>query len=357
MRKITRRSSLGTLASAFGALAIPSTARATERPPGSIRVAGPGNASGAPYGNGVLGVLRVKGLLEDEFKADGVTIDWQFPRGTGPAINEAFANGQLDFSNYGGLPNVVGRGAGLRTKALASNGAAPVYIVARKGAKLGSIPDLKGARISVSRGTIYEWSLNRVLAPAGLAERDVQIFDLQAADQISAIASGDIDAIIAGNNLLELVDREIATVVYSTKGTRGPGTNFGSFVVHEDFAKRYPETTQRVVNAYIRAARFASQEANRQELSDIWALTGVPRAAFARDYDGDDLADRHSPLADGFYRASVQSGIDFSLAKKLIRASFVPDKWIDDSFLEKAIDTLGYREVWRAFDAAGKPQS
>ncbi len=357
MNRITRRHSLGALTSAFGVLAMPQLARAAERPPATIRIAGPGNAAGKPYGNNVLGVLRVKGLLEEEFKTEGVTIDWQFPRGTGPAINEAFANGQLDFSNYGGLPNVVGRGAGLRTRALASNGLAPVYIVARKGAKFASVADLKGARISVSRGTIYEWSLNRILTPAGLAERDVQIFDLQAADQISAIASGDIDAILAGNNLLELVDRDIATLVYSTKGTRAPGTNFGSFVVYEDFARRYPETTQRVVNSYIRAAYFASQEANRQELYDIWALTGVPRAAFARDYDGDDLADRHSPLADGFYRASVQSGIDFSISKKLIRASFDPTQWIDQSFLDRAIDTLGYRQVWRAYDAAGKPQS
>ncbi len=158
-----------------------------ETPPPVIRLAGPGNASGAPYGNAVFGFMRVKKILEDEFKAEGVKIDWQFPRGTGPAINEAFANGQLDFSNYGGLPNIVGRGAGLRTKVLASNGVSPVYVVARKDAPVNSIQDLKGKKISVSRGAIYEWSLNRILSTASLNERELEIFDLQSADQISGI--------------------------------------------------------------------------------------------------------------------------------------------------------------------------
>ena len=352
----TRRQFLVGSASAVAALST-RAALAAERPPSVIRLAGPGNASGKPYGNSVLGVIRAKEWLEQEFKDDGVKIEWQFPRGTGPAINEAFANGQLDFSNYGGLPNVVGRGAGLRTKVLASNGVAPIYVVARKGAKIASIPDLKGTKISVSRGTIYEWSLNRVLAQAGLSERDVKIFDLQAADQISAIASGDIDTIIAGNNLLELVDKDIATLIYTTKGTRGAGTNFGSFVVYEDFEKKYPQTTQRVLNTYVKAAHYASQDANRQELYNIWALTGVPKSAFVKDYDGDDLADRLSPLLDGFYRGSVQSGIDFSVATKQIRAAFDPEKWIDASYLDRAIASLGYEKVWRAYDSAGRPQT
>jgi len=106
-----KRAGAGLLALFFAASAV-DTASAQEAPPKVIRLAGPGNAEGKPFGTGTLGVLKVKSVLEDEFKADGVSIQWQFPRGTGPAINEAFANGQLDFSSYGGLPNIVGRGPG-----------------------------------------------------------------------------------------------------------------------------------------------------------------------------------------------------------------------------------------------------
>jgi len=348
------QSSLKTLVVAVLAASLGLAAEArSESLPSQIRLAGPGNASGAPYGNGVLGIVRAKKILEDEFRADGVRIEWQFPRGTGPAINEAFANGQLDFSNYGGLPNIVGRGAGLRTKVLAANGTSPIYVVARKDAKIDSVQDLKGKKISVSRGTIYEWSLNRVLSTVNLNERDLQIFDLQSADQVSAFSSGHIDAILAGNNLLDLVERGLGKVVYTTKGTRGAGTNFGSFIVSEDFARKYPETTQRVVNVFIRTAHYAAQEANREELYDIWALTGVPRVAFAKDFQGDELRDRLNPLIDDFYVANVASGINFALASKLIRKPFKPDEWIDRSPIDKAIKTLGYTGFWRAYAADG----
>jgi sulfonate transport system substrate-binding protein len=327
-----------------------------ETPPPIIHLAGPGNAAGTPYGNSVLGVLRVKKILEDEFSKEKVKIDWQFLRGTGPAINEAFANRQLDFANYGGLPNIVGKGAGLDTRVLASNGTSPVYMVARKGSNIKTLADLKGKKISVSRGTIYEWSLDRILTEAKLDEKDIQIFDLESADQVSAFTGGDIDAIVAGNNLLDLVDRGLGETIYTTKGHLGAGTNFGSFIVRGAFEQKYPETTQRVVNAYVEAAYYSSQDSHRDELYDIWALTGVPKKAIAKDFDGESLRDRMSPLLDGFYLSNVESGIKFSVTGKLIKAAFDPSGWIDSTYLKNAIQKFGYDGFWRPHDQNGNPQ-
>jgi len=40
---------------------------------------------------------------------------------------------------------------------------------------------------------------------------------------------------------------------------------------------------QRVVNAFVRAARFGADEANRRAVFDFWAKSGYPPAAFAED--------------------------------------------------------------------------
>lgn len=330
---------------------------AAETPPPVIRLAGQGNADGKPYGSAVIGVVRAKEYLEQEFKADGVKIEWQFPRGTGPAINEALANGQVDFANYGGLPNIVGRGAGLATKVLASYGVTPSYLVARPAAGINSIADLKGKKISVSRGTINELALSRVLAKGGLTDKDVTIFDLQSADQVSAITSGDVDAVLGGSNLLTLADKGLVKTVHSTKGSPAPGSLFGSFVVTEDFAAKYPETTRRVVRAFVKAAHFASLEENRAALIDIWALTGVPKDAVAKDYAGDVLADRLSPLLDDFYVANITAGIKFAVENKLTRKAFSVEEWVDRSYLDGAIKELGLQGVWKPRDASGSPQS
>jgi len=337
-----------------GAANVP--ARAQEQPPKLIRLAGPGNAEGRAFGAGTLGVLKVKGYLEDDFKKDGTKIEWQFPRGTGPAINESFANGQLEFASYGGLPNIVGRGAGLRTRVVAAYGISPTYIVARNGSGIESIADLKGRKIALSRGTILQLSLGSVLERLGLSEKDVQIFDLIEADQTSAIQSGDVDAVVGTSSALAIVERGYGKVVFTTKGKVDPASNFGSFIVASDFAGKYPDTTRRVLQAFLRAAYFTAHEENRNELYDIWAKTGQSRASVAIDYDGDSLRDRANPLLDAFYVANVKRGVQFSLDNRLIKSGFDIDSWLDRDGLAAALKTLGYDGFWQPHDAKGAPQ-
>jgi sulfonate transport system substrate-binding protein len=340
----------------LGAYAANNFVSAQQSLPKVIRLAGPGNAEGKPYGSGTLGILKVKGYLEDEFKKDGVTIDWQFPRGTGPAINEAFANGQLDFASYGGLPNIVGRGAGLHTKVLAGYGITPTFLVARNGSGIEKLSDLKGRKVSVQLGTVLQLALSEMLHHANLTEKDVQIFDLMTADQISAVQSGDVDAIVGTSQVLSTVERGYGKVVFSTKGRADTASNFGSFIVAEDFAKKYPDATQRVLRDFIKAAYFSSQEENRNELYDIWAKTGQTRASFAIDYDGDSLKERSNPLLDAFYVANVNRGVQFSVDQKLIKSAFDVDGWIDRDDLAAALTALGYTDYWKPRDAHGAPQ-
>jgi sulfonate transport system substrate-binding protein len=329
---------------------------AQEALPKVIRLAGPGNAEGTPFGTGTLGVLKVKGYLEDEFHKDGVRVEWEFPRGTGPAINEAFANGQLDFASYGGLPNIVGRGAGLRTKVLAAYGTSPTYLVARNGSGIKTIADLKGRKIALSLGTVLQLSLGAILDRVGLSEKDVQIFDLITADQISAIQSGDVDAVVGTSSVLSIVEHGYGKIVFTSKGHVDPASTFGSFIVSDDFAAKYPEVTQRVLEAFLRAAYFSSQEKNRQELYDIWAKAGQTRASVALDYDGDSLRDRANPLLDGFYVANAKRAVRFALDNKLIKTGFDVESWIDRPGLAAALKALGYDKYWQAHDAKGLPQ-
>jgi sulfonate transport system substrate-binding protein len=347
---------VATLVVALAGALVTAAAFAQESSPKVIRLAGPGNAEGKPFGTGSLGVLKVKGYLENEFQKDGVRIDWQFPRGTGPAINEAFANGQLDFASYGGLPNIVGRGAGLQTEVLAAYGNSPTYLVARNGSGIDSIADLKGRKIALSLGTILQLSLGALLERVSLTEKDVQIFDLITADQISAIQSGDVDAVVGTSSVLSIVERGYGKVVFTTKGRIDPAANFGSFIVARDFARKYPQATQRVLQSFLRAAYFSSQEQNRDELYDVWARAGQSRASVALDYDGDSLRDRANPLLDPFYIANVKRGVQFSIDHRLIKAGFDVESWIDRPGLDAALKAVGYDKFWQLHDARGLPQ-
>ena len=352
---ISRRSFLAGAAAA-GTLAAPALSFAAGAP-SVIRLAGPGNAAGRPYGNGTIGLLRGLELLEKEFEADKITIEWQFPRGTGPAINEALANRQLDFASYGGLPNLVGKGAGVPTKVLAGSGISPTYLVARPEAGIETLADIKGKKVAFQRGTIFELSLYRILQQIGLTNADVEIYDIQGADQIAAIQTGDVDVLVGqGNSTLQTVKEGLTKVIFTTKGTPAPGSTFGSFTVHEGFAAEQPEIVERVLAAFVEAAHWGSVEENRDKVFDIFAQTGTPRDSYVADYEGDTLADRHTPLLDGFYRANLEEGLKFTLETRLVRKEFDLTAWVDDSLLQKTLAAKGYQNVWvpRGTDGAAE---
>ena len=86
-----------------------------------IRIAVPDLSAAAQHsGGGISDVLRSQQLLEKAFAEDGVTIDWKYFKGAGPVINEAFANGQVDFAYLGDLAAIIGKANGLDTRLLSA---------------------------------------------------------------------------------------------------------------------------------------------------------------------------------------------------------------------------------------------
>jgi sulfonate transport system substrate-binding protein len=61
-----------------------------------------------PYSGGAsVSIVHSRGLLEKEFNGTGIKIVWLFYKGAGPAVNEAIADGQLDFALQGDLPAII----------------------------------------------------------------------------------------------------------------------------------------------------------------------------------------------------------------------------------------------------------
>ncbi|MEL1619785.1 aryl sulfate ester ABC transporter, partial [Acinetobacter baumannii] len=85
------------------------------------RIAVPDVSAGSSHsGGGVVDVLYTRQLLEKEFANDGIAVKWSFFKGAGPVVNEAFANGQVDFAYLGDLAAIIGKSGGLDSRLLAA---------------------------------------------------------------------------------------------------------------------------------------------------------------------------------------------------------------------------------------------
>ncbi|MGD9479382.1 ABC transporter substrate-binding protein [Shinella sp. G-2] len=321
--------------------------------PETIRFGDVGFGFGTPFGVGLLAVADAKGFIADEFKGTPTKVEFTYFTGTGPAINEALSNGQLDFAAYGAVPNIIGKANGLDTVIVASYGGTTIFGAARPDVEIKSVADLKGKRIAIQKATIIHWALIQALKNAGLSEADVTIVDLKNADQLAAIAAKSVDAVFGADFLLPLETKGLAKVFYKSSAGGASGDGFGAFLVTDAFRNAYPEATQKVVNGFVRAATWVSDEKNRDEVFQIWSRAGTPVDVITKANEGTALKGKYNPRLDAFFTARYESGLAFNKEQKLTRRDVDLATWADASYVEKAIADQELDGFWADRDAAG----
>lgn len=321
-----------------------------------IGVATAGGGDPVTWGGSPGGVARNQQWLEQEFKDSGIRIEWLFFKGAGPAVNEALSNKQIDFAYQGDLPSLVGRANGLNTRLLLASGTRNnLYVVVPPKSDIQSIKDLKDRKVSIFRGTNGHLVAINVLAANGLTERDIKGVNLDTGSSQAALVSSGVDAAFGGSEWFKVRDQGLARVVYSTQGQDPAFTRQAALLVHGEFEKNHPAEVQRVVDVFVRAARWASDEKNRAELFATWAKSGTPVASYQAEFENQSLAERNTPLLDPFLRARYKAVVEDALKLKLIRRSVTVDDWFEPKYLQASLRKQGLEGFWTAYDAKGKP--
>jgi len=341
---------------AFLALAtITSSARAEEKP-AVIRIAFPGVGVGnRPYvGGHTTAVMHLRGMLEEEFKKDGIKVTWTFLRGAGPATNELYANGLADFSLLGDLPSIIGHSGGLKTRVLAATGIRMnTYIAVPADSPVNSVKDLKGKRVAIFKGTNMQLAASKILETHGLKEKDLKVVNMDTATARAAIITNDVDAVVGGPELLALRDQQTAKLIYNSAKDAGP-LRHCSFVGHENFIKKYPEITKRVVKVLVQAAKWTSdQEATPNTVYQLWAKSGTPYSNFKEDTGNRSLKTLSSPLLDPYLISQYTKNVEEAKRFGLIRNTFSVQEWIEPRFLNEVLKELKLESFWQPVDASG----
>jgi sulfonate transport system substrate-binding protein len=353
----TRRSVLHRLAAVTAGAAAAARARAAE--PVAIRFGlGFQFVSDNPFtSSSPLATAHNAFFFEEEFSGDpNVRIEWSRLKGQGPQLNEAFANTQIDFAGEGDLPSLIGRSRGLRTKILMASGIrSHTWLAVPTGSAISTVEQLRGARVAIFRGTNRQLAIDKVLAAHGLTERDLQVFNMDIANAYAALASKSIDAAWGDSDIVEIQDKGLAKIIYTTKGDDARFTRNSCLNVSETFERDHPDLVARVVKVMVKAAYWSSQEANRDALMELWGKSGLPPRVIRAEFEGDKLAYRMSPLLDPFVREAYRSLARQAKEYGLVRSEVSADNWFEPRYLDAALKELGMQHVWTPCDASGKP--
>jgi sulfonate transport system substrate-binding protein len=350
------RSLLCTLVGVLFAAGSPQSVGAEDKP-SEIRVSYPGVGVGARPAShsNVIATLHLRGLLEEEFKKDGIAIRWSFLRGAGPAVNELFANNLVDFSHLGDLPSVIGRASGLSYRILLSSGVRNnLYVSVPSDSNVQSLKDLKGKRVALQKGTATHLAGLKILESAGLTGDDVKLVNMDTPAAQTALVTRDVDATIGSADYLRLRDQGVSRILFSTRAGDPKLTSNGTFLASQSFIQKYPRITQRVVNTVVKAAQWLATTPSTQ-IFQLWTKSGTTFSSFREDFNGDDFKYRTSPLLDSYVSARYKLQIVEAKRLNLVKNTFSYDEWIEPKFLQQALKELNLEGFWQQRGPDGKP--
>jgi len=211
-------------------------------------------------------ILREFGWVEEEFKKDGIEVEFVLSQGSNKAL-EFLNSSSVDFGSTAGAAALLAKAKGSPIESVyVFSKPEWTALVTNKDSEIKSVKDLKGKKVAATLGTDPYIFLLRALNEAGLSADDVEIINLQHADGASALSTNQVDA-WAG------LDPHMAKVELTTGAElfyRNPDFNtYGVLNVRSDFAEKYPNQVEKVIELYEKARKWAIE--NPEEAAEILA--------------------------------------------------------------------------------------
>ncbi len=309
----------------------PLVAHGAPEPLTEIRIAVPDLSAVATHsGGGIVDVVREQQLFEKALAADGIKVQWNFFKGAGPAINEAFANGQVDLAYLGDLAAIVGKSNGLDTRLLSATARdVKLYLGVLPGSGIQSLADLKGKRVGIFRGTAVQLSFDAALVSQGLTEKDIKVINLDFTASTSALVAKQIDATWGASNLTALRARGLVDIPLTTKDLNGAGSVQSVLVGSGAFVDAHPDIVKRLLKAQETAVQWVSDEANKEAYIQLVSrLAGYPALILQTDLGDEQLGHLFQTRLDPEFLGKLDASIKLAGEQRLIRKPFSTAEWL-----------------------------
>jgi sulfonate transport system substrate-binding protein len=281
------------------------------------------------YQPSVAGASVMVALEMGYFADEGLNVQTLFFN-SGTLINKAMASGQAVMGVMGDVPSVIAVSLlPVTIVATIGGGACRERVMVQTDSALQSILELEGKKVGLTRGTSGHMFWYRIAWRDGLDPESVRQFDIQPAEMVEALATGQIDAAVLWEPWPTIVEqRGIGRAVGCGEGT---GNDYPyQLMVNTRFAQDYPRLVQAFLKALVRGNQFILDNPEQTAVL-IGNATGL------------DLAVASRSMEFHFFEIKMDEQIKSSLkqtATFLRELGYLTkepdwDKAIDESFLDQ----------------------
>jgi len=291
------------------------------------------------------------GLERGYFAEEGIDLETLFMDSGGRMV-PSLAAGQLD----------AGGGAVSSALINAVSRDVPIKLIADKGSQrpgfgfkalsvrqelvdsgaVRSIADLRGRKVAVNTATSIDiYHLHNTLQAGGLRVEDVSLEEITYPDQTAALANGAIDAAIAIEPIATAMERQgIAAKLVSLEKT-SPLSQDATIIYAPQFMREQPEAARRFLIAYLRGIRdynraFTTGEGRDEVIQILTRYTAIKDPAVFETMGLPGLNPNGYINAD-----NIRAAQEYWRAENLVQTVVPPEQFIDNSYLDAALATLG----------------
>ncbi|SIQ48492.1 NitT/TauT family transport system substrate-binding protein/sulfonate transport system substrate-binding protein [Alkalispirochaeta americana] len=273
-------------------------------------------------------IMREKGLLEEEFAPQGITINWhEITSGAHQAT--AMAAGSLDIASVINSTSVILSNAAGNEVIIAAGFSRPQQTFGIMAGPDGpsSVADLRGARVAGPKGTVLHQILVSALDAHGMSEEDIEFFSMGLPQARMALLAGEVDAALQAASLIIRNQEAGYSLIATAEGYVVPKLVVG---VRPRFLEHHPDLVERYRQVQERALAFIEENleeaiaigAAEHEISleDAWKL--YEWGDFMMHLSPDDLA-------------SLSEDVEFLLAQGMIETTLDALSFVDEAALAR----------------------
>lgn len=248
----------------------------------------------------------------------------------GPAIIEAMAAGDVDLSMVGTFPVVNAINNGNEIKILASGNYTEdgFHLVVTPGSDITSVDQLKNKKIGVATGTLEHMIVLQLLQKYNLTDQ-VELVNLSMSDALTAVLSGDVDAVLLNSSALAEAENNNAKTIATNKET---GLIVNPVIGRKEFVEKNPELTSKFLKVLDETATWIDK--NEEETIKIAAdVTGADEESTRVSLES---RERKISIDDELLKNPVEETLDFAKEEGLVDNSLSYDDIVDTSYFENA---------------------
>lgn len=327
---IRRRNFLQGMAAAPLALTAISVPAFADGKPSLIRI-----GSTAP-GHLKFILARHNGAFDKEFSKDSIKVELVVFTNGGSEATTALATGAIEITYTGNNPalRVAASGADVNAIGLSSFAKADgSAIIVRADAPFKTVADLKGKKVGYLFGTVRHSIFSKALRSVGLTTNDLDSLNMAFDASGPALVRGDVDAIVETEDVAaKLVEAGQARVLLDANDHPEWAAPY-IISANGDFARNYPDIVTRLLKVDIELARWA--EAHPDETIKIFSQETKSSEKAVRKTYGDGHFYQDPRITDAAIQ-SLKGEEAFMSEAKLLKGSVNYDRWIDQTYLDKA---------------------